>query len=137
MERLAEPDSSSGDPVAGSRLLDDERSASYLAGGGLLLIFLRERQDCILTNEIYTTSLSIPVQEHNITSLIGNTPARPRCLVIIDQGLYSTVNSNVSSFGFAEPYFPYSTFSPSAFYRDLNKNSNMILSTGEQTIYYS
>ena len=115
--------------IASGRPLTWPAIASYLSYSG--------KQDCILTNEIYTTSLSIPVQEYNITSLVGNTPVRPRCLVIIDQGLYSAVNSNVSSFGFGEPYFPYSTFSPSAFYSGLNKNSNMIFSTGEQTIYYS
>jgi hypothetical protein len=114
--------------IASGRPLTWPAVASYLSYSG--------RQDCILTNEIYTTSLSVPVQEYNITSLVGNAPVRPRCLVVIYEGLYSAVNSNVSSFGFGEPYFPYSTFSPSRFYSGLNNNSDIVFSSGEETIYY-
>jgi hypothetical protein len=114
--------------IASGRPLTWPAVASYLSYAG--------RQDCILTNEIYTTSLSVPVQEYNITSLVGNAPVRPRCLVVIYERLYSAVNSNVSSFGFGEPYFPYSTFSPSGFYSGLNNNSDIIFSTGAETIYY-
>jgi hypothetical protein len=114
--------------IASGRPLTWPAVASYLSYSG--------RQECILTNEIYTTSLSIPVQEYNITSLVGNTPVQPGCLVVIYQGLYSAVNSNVSSFGFGEPYFPYSTFSPSRFYSSLNNNSDIIFSTKAETIYF-
>jgi len=93
-------------------------------------------QNCVLTNEIYVTSLIVPIQEWNITSLVGDAPVQPRCLVVVYQGLFSAVNSNVSSFGFGEPYYPYSAFSANAFYDGLNKNNDIIFSTGQQTIYY-
>ena len=93
-------------------------------------------QNCILTNEIYVTSLGVPIQEWNVTSLVGNVPVQPQCLVVVYQGLFSAVNSNVSSFGFGEPYYPYSAFSANAFYDGLNKNNDIIFSTGQQTIYY-
>jgi hypothetical protein len=114
--------------IASGRPLTWQAGASYLSFSG--------RQDCILTNEIYTTSLSVPIQEYNITWLVGNVPVRPKCLVIIYQGLFSAVNSNVSSFGFGEPYFPYTAFSPSAFYSGVSQKGDIIFSTGEETMYY-
>jgi hypothetical protein len=119
----ADPSIESGRPLTWPAV------ASYLSFSG--------GQNCILTNEIYVTSLSVPVQEWNITTLVGNAPIQPRCLVIVYQGLFSAVNSNVSSFGFGEPYYPYSTFSPNAFYSGLNKNGDIVFSTGEETIYYN
>jgi hypothetical protein len=118
----ADPSLDSGRPLTWPAV------ASYLTFSG--------SQNCILTNEIYATSLSVSVQEWNITTVVGDVPVQPRCLVIVYQGLYSAVNSNVSSFGFGEPYYPYTTFSPNAFYSGLNKNSDIVFSTGKETIYY-
>jgi len=102
--------------------------ASYLSLSG--------RQHCILTNEIYTTSLSIPVQEWNVTKVIGNVPPKPGCVVIVSPSLYSAVNSNGSSFGFDEAYFPYHGFSASVFYNHLYNDTDRIFSTSDATIYY-
>ena len=94
-------------------------------------------QSCILTNEIYATSLSVPVSEWNITKMIGNVPVRSGCITIVFDGLYSTTNANVSSFGFGEPYFPYQGFSPVTFYGGLSTHSDRIFDTGKETTYYS
>ena len=102
--------------------------ASYMSFSG--------RQDCILTNEIYMTSMSIPVDEWNISKMIGNVRPTPGCLVVVYPGLFSAVNSNVSSFGFGEPYTPYNGFSASAFYNHVYNNTDRIFSTREATIYY-
>ena len=102
--------------------------ASFLSFSG--------KPDCILTNEIYVTSMSIPVDEWNISKVIGNVPPTPGCLVEVYQSLFSAVNSNGSSFGFDEPYTPYHGFSPSVFYNHLYNNTDRIFSTREATIYY-
>ena len=118
----ANPSSMSGRPLTWPGV------ASYLSFSG--------RQDCILTNEIYMTSMSVPVDEWNISGMIGNVRPAPGCLVVVYPGLYSTVNSNVSSFGFGEPYIPYRGFSPNAFYNHLYNNTDRIFSTREAAIYY-
>ena len=118
----ADPSLASGRPVTWQGV------ASYMSVSG--------RQDCILTNEIYLTSMSIPVEEWSISKTIGNVRAAPGCLVVVYPGLFSAVNSNVSSFGFGEPYTPYNGFSPSAFYNHLYNNTDRIFSTREATIYY-
>jgi hypothetical protein len=118
----AYPSSASGRPLTWPGV------ASYLSYSG--------RQDCILTNEIYMTSMSIPVDEWNISTMIGNVRPMPDCLVVVYPGLFSAVNSNVSAFGFGEPYAPYHGFSPSAFYNHLYNNTDRIFSTREATIYY-
>jgi len=102
--------------------------ASYMSLSG--------KQHCILTNEIYMTSMSIPVEEWNISKMIGNVRPTPGCIVVVYPGLFSAVNSNVSSFGFGEPYTPYNGFSPSTFYNHLYNNTDRIFSTREATIYY-
>jgi hypothetical protein len=102
--------------------------ASYLSFSG--------KQGCILTNEIYMTSMSIPVDEWNISKMIGNVRATPGCLVVVYPGIFSAVNSNVSSFGFGEPYTPYNGFSPSVFYSHLYNDTDRIFSTPEATVYY-
>jgi hypothetical protein len=118
----ADPSSASGRPVTWPGV------ASYLSYSG--------RQNCILTNEIYTTSMSIPVEEWNITKVIGNVRPAPGCLVVVYPALFSAVNSNVSAFGFGEPYAPYHGFSPSAFYNHLYDNTDRIFSTREARMYY-
>jgi len=118
----ANPSLASGRPVTWPGV------ASYLSFSG--------RQDCILTNEIYVTSMSIPVEEWNISKVIGNVPPTPGCLVEVYTSLFSAVNSNGSSFGFDEPYTPYHGFSPSEFYNHLYNNTDRIFSTREATIYY-
>jgi hypothetical protein len=118
----ANSSSASGRPVTWPGI------ASYLTLSG--------RQDCILTNEIYTTSMSIPVNQWNISKVIGNVRPTPGCLLVVYPGLFSAVNSNVSSFGFGEPYTPYKGFSPGVFYNHLYNNTDRIFSTREATIYY-
>jgi len=102
--------------------------ASYMSFSG--------RQDCILTNEIYMTSMSIPVEKWNISKMIGNVPPTPGCLVVVYPGLFSAVNANASSFGFGEPYTPYNGFSPNVFYNHVYNDTDRIFSTREATIYY-
>jgi len=119
----ADPSSASGRPLSWPAV------ASYMAFSG--------NQSCILTNEIYVTSLSVPVSEWNITKLVGVGGIEPGCLTIVYNGLYSTVNANISSFGFTEPYIPYSGFSPQMFYSSLGTHSDIVFATGEETIYYS
>jgi hypothetical protein len=118
----ADPSSASGRPLTW------QAGASYFP--------FSDNPNCVLTNEIYTTSLSIPVEEWNITKLIGSVPPKPGCLVIVYSGLFSAANLNVSSFGFGEPYVPYSGFSPATFYGHLYNNTDRIFSTGEETFYY-
>jgi len=82
------------------------------------------------------TSMSVPVDEWNVSSMIGNVRATAGCIVVVYPGLFSTVNSNVSSFGFGEPYKPYNGFSPGVFYNHLYNNTDRIFSAKEATIYY-
>src|SRR6266704_1788144 len=82
--------------------------ASYLSVSG--------KQSCILTNEIYVTSLGIPVEEWNISKVIGNVPPTPGCLVVVYPHLFSAPGENASSFGFDDPYKPYQGFSRISFY---------------------
>ena len=114
--------------VASGRPLEWPVVASYLSFSG--------KSSCILTNEIYATSLSVPVQEWNVTKLIGNVAPAPGCLVVVYSGLFSAANLNVSLYGFGEPYFPYRGFSPGAFYGHLYNNTDRVFSTGEETFYY-
>jgi hypothetical protein len=118
----ANPSLASGRPVTWPGV------ASYLSFSG--------KQDCIFTNEIYVTSMSIPLEEWNISKVIGNEPPTPGCLVEVYPSLFSAVNSNGSSFGFDEPYTPYHGFSPSVFYNHIYNHTNRIFSTREATIYY-
>jgi hypothetical protein len=119
----ADPSLASGRPLVWPAV------ASYLSFSG--------RQNCILTNEIYATSLAVPVEEWNITKLVGNVAVNPGCLAIVYPGLFSAVNANVSSYGFGEPYFPYNGFSASAFYASLSTNtSDRVFSAGNVVVYY-
>jgi hypothetical protein len=118
----ADPSSASGRPLTWPAV------ASYLSFSG--------NPNCILTNEIYATSLSVPVEQWNITKLIGSVSPKPGCLVIVYPGLFSAANLNVSQFGFGEPYVPYTGFSTNTFYTHLYNNTDRIFSTGEETIYY-
>jgi hypothetical protein len=113
---------------AGGRPLTWAAAASYLS--------FSNNPKCVLTNEIYVTSLSVPVGEWNITKLIGSVAPKPGCLVVVYPGLFSAANLNVSQFGFGEPYVPYRGFSPGAFYAHLYNNADRVFSTGEETIYY-
>jgi hypothetical protein len=117
-----DPSSASGRPLTWPA------AASYLS--------FSDNPKCVLTNEIYATSLSVPVVEWNVTKLIGNVAPKPGCLVVVYPGLFSAANLNVSQFGFGEPYVPYRGFSPGAFYAHLYNNTDRIFSTGEETIYY-
>ncbi len=94
-------------------------------------------QSCILTNEIYVTSLSLPFSEWNVTKLVGVGRIEPGCLAIVYNGQYSTINANISSFGFTEPYIPYPGFSSQLFYGSLGTHSDRVFDTGEETTYYS
>jgi hypothetical protein len=121
--------SQGADPsLASGRPLTWPAAASYLP--------FSNNPKCILTNEIYATSLSIPVGEWNVTKLIGSVAPKPGCLVIVYPGLFSAANLNVSQFGFGEPYVPYRGFSPGAFYAHLYNNTDRVFSTGEETFYY-
>ena len=114
--------------LASGRPLTWPAVASYLS--------FSDNPNCILTNEIYSTSMSVPVEEWNITRLVGSVTPRQGCLVIVYPGLFSAANLNVSQFGFGEPYVPYKGFSPSTFYAHLYNNTDRIFSTNEETIYY-
>jgi hypothetical protein len=118
----ADPSSASGRPLIWPAV------ASYLAFSGT--------PNCVLTNEIYSTSLSVPVQQWNVTKLIGSATAKPGCIVIVYPGLFSAANLNVSQYGFGEPYIPYRGFAPAVFYDHLYNNTDRIFSNGEATIYY-
>jgi hypothetical protein len=118
----ADPSSASGRPLTWPAV------ASYLS--------FSDSPNCVMTNEIYATSLSVPVEEWNITRLIGSVAPKPGCLVIVYPGLFSAANLNVSQFGFGEPSVPYTGFSPSTFYAHLYNNTDRVFSTGEETFYY-
>ena len=105
--------------------------ASFLSFSG--------KPDCILTNEIYVTSLGIPVEEWNISKVIGNVPPTSGCLVVVYPHLFSAPGENASSFGFDDPYKPYQGFSRSSFYNHLYNDTDKIFSTNDvtqATIYY-
>lgn len=118
----ADSSSASGRPLSWPAV------ASYMA--------FSRNESCILTNEIYVTSLSVPVSEWNITKLVGVVRVERGCLVIVYNGQYSAVNANISSFGFNEVYIPYPGFSPPAFYGSLATHSDRVFDTGEETIHY-
>jgi len=105
--------------------------ASFLSFSG--------KPDCILTNEIYVTSMGIPVEEWNISKVIGNVPPTSGCLVVVYPHLFSSPGENASSFGFDDPYKPYQGFSRSSFYNHLYNDTDKIFSTNDvtqATIYY-
>lgn len=120
-----DPSLASGRPLTWSGV------ASYLS--------FSDKPDCILTNEIYVTSLGIPVEEWNISKLIGNVPSTPGCLVVVYPHLFSAPGENASSFGFDDPYKPYQGFSRISFYNHLYNDTDRIFSTNEvnqASIYY-
>ena len=92
---------------------------------------------CILTNEIYVTSLVVPVKELGITYPFTDIRTRPGCVVIIYDGLSHFNYSSVS-----EPYVPYSNssflpaFSDAAFSNTLSNRSDLVFDGGNATIYY-
>jgi hypothetical protein len=84
---------------------------------------------CILTNEIYVTSLSIPVSDWNVTNYFANHKAVAGCIVI----LYSVTNS--SNFGFGEPIYSYQGFQNSNFSAQLS-STNLVFAMASADIYY-
>jgi hypothetical protein len=92
---------------------------------------------CILTNEIYVTSLVVPVKELGITYPFTDIRVRSGCLVIIYDSLLHFNYSAVS-----EPYFPYSNssflpgFSDAAFSNTVANKSDLVFDGGNTSIYY-
>src|SRR5207245_11328904 len=53
--------------------------ASFLSFSG--------KPDCILTNEMYVTSMGMPVEEWNISKVMGNVPPTAGCFVVVSPHL--------------------------------------------------
>jgi hypothetical protein len=94
---------------------------------------------CILTNEIYVTSLAIPTQWLNRTYTFPNIRIAPGYVSIIYDSLTHFNDSYVS-----EPLVPYKAtnpqqqnFSDSALSNTLSNNSDLIFSGGNTTIYFT
>lgn len=94
-------------------------------------------QTCILTNEVYVTSLVLPVQELGVTYPFTDIRARPGCVAIIFDTLTHFNSSYVS-----EPYNPYSatpylaSFSDNTLTNILSNESDLVFDGGNATIYY-
>lgn len=92
---------------------------------------------CILTNEIYVTSLVVPLNELGITYPFPDIRARPGCIAIIYDSLTHFNDSYIT-----EPFSPYTNttslpaFSSSAFSNTLNNDSDLIFDGGNATVYY-
>lgn len=93
---------------------------------------------CILTNEVWVTSLVLPVQELKSAYPFTNIRERPGCIALIYQTLLYFNSSSISS----EPYVPYKNttllpaFSYAKFSNVLYNESDLVFDGGNDTIYY-
>ncbi len=120
-------------PSASGRPLGWPAVSSYLS--------YSNRPICIVTNEIYVTSLAVPFDEWNITNVIGNAGFGSGCLAILYSGIDFNQYYNVTTFGFTEPIHRTNLpalrgFSFPAFYNRLENHTDLIFTTGNTTIYY-
>lgn len=93
---------------------------------------------CIVTNEVFVTSLAIPVQQLGITYPYTTIDTRIGCIAII----YDSLDHFNSSYN-TEPYKPYypatpslPAFSNAIFSNTLNNASDLVFDGGNATIYY-
>jgi hypothetical protein len=86
---------------------------------------------CILTNEIYSTSLAISTDYYNITTLIGDKNPSSGCLAVVYYGLGSFDSSYLIEPGPFLPGFTYSSFQ-----QRLNSSSDTVFETLNATVYY-
>jgi hypothetical protein len=94
---------------------------------------------CVLTNELFVTSLVVPLQDLKNTFPYTDIRTRPGCIVII----YDSLTHFNSSY-IAEPYHAYQSanngtlpaFSNSAFSNVLANQSDVIFDGGNGTVYY-
>jgi hypothetical protein len=94
---------------------------------------------CILTNEVWVTSLVLPVQELKSAYPFPNIRTHAGCITIIYQTLLYFNSSSISP----EPYLPYKNtsllpaFSDAKFFDVLGNQSDLIFNGGNNTIYYT
>jgi hypothetical protein len=92
---------------------------------------------CVLTNEIYVTSLVVPLSELGFTYPYPDIRAQPGCIAII----YNTLTHFNDSY-ISEPLSPYTNtsslpaFSDSAFSNTLSNESDLVFNGGNITVYY-
>jgi hypothetical protein len=94
--------------------------------------------NCILTNEVYVTSLTVPIQKLPYTYPFTDVRTRPGCVVIVFDTL---LHFNSSSY-ISQPYAPYKNtstlpaFSDNRFSATLANASDLVFNGGNATIYY-
>jgi hypothetical protein len=98
--------------------------ASYINFGG------PSSFDCVVSNEIYVTSLTLPVNDLVHAFPYTDIPVRSGCIGIIYENLSSFNTSYIS-----EPYYPYPSFSNSGF-ANQTLQSDVVFSMTNLTIYY-
>ena len=87
--------------------------------------------NCTLTNEIYTTSLAVPVSSYNSTFSFQSVLWRPGCIMVMYYNLTTFENSYA-----LEPEAPAPTFSLTSFSAALNTTADRVFSGGNATVYY-
>jgi hypothetical protein len=101
-----------------------------------------EKPTCIVSNEIYVTSLSVSISLWNVTNLIGNNRIGPDCIAIVYWNLEFNEFQNISSLGFGEPLHPYSglkkseSYNSTVFYNLLETRTDSVFDSGFSAIYY-
>jgi hypothetical protein len=116
-----------------SALTFGEHPLNY--GSGKSFMSYSTVPNCILTNEIYVTSLTMPMPDYNDTSTVGRiaqTSVPRGCIVIVYYYLYSFNNSYVG-----EPRTPPAKFNYTTYSTLLNFGTAKIFSGNNLTIYYS
>lgn len=92
---------------------------------------------CILTNELFVTSLIVPVQQLGVTYTFTDVRPRSGCIAIIYDSL---LHFNASYI--AQPYQPYPStanlpaFSDASFENTISNQSDLIFDGGNATVYY-
>ena len=90
-------------------------------------------QSCILTNEIYVTSLAISTLYYNHTTLIGDVYPTSGCIAVV---YFSLASFNSSSY-LIEPGPSLPGFSYDSFQSTLNSSAaDITFETSNATIYY-
>jgi hypothetical protein len=87
---------------------------------------------CILTNEIYVTSLAVPITNYNRTNLIGDLNPTSGCIAVVFSPFFTYLNS--SYLGKSSPTLPGFTYS--SFDHTLNSGADTVFETSNDTVYY-
>ena len=86
-------------------------------------------KSCVLTNEIYVTSIALPVTDWPSVNYIGNTVTAQGCLTILFRGVNSFNGSYIGEPIYSQPGFQYKSFEV------LLDHSNSVFSADNVKVY--